>query len=1124
MVAAANDDESNEQQSGQNMLNSGRSSPTAELLKWPLNHENDDQPNLNNLKNHKIRKHRKVKRSPSVHLNVKDNLTNDSTILTNSIKPNSTLNNLSINDRIQNDQSDELQNFVTINWEPPLDARGTILGYNITLDGMSRYKNEENKEITERFKLIYEIRSNITNEFTVRVNPNTRYQVRMCVVNKAGCGKLSSFSLSSQCDSAPILNKSRIQNLQATLSKRTIMINNYPHISPASHSSTNSEQQEFASQINKDIYSDSKNLDLQLPKNNQLVLNLPRLNEREGRILCYRIVMIRLPKFDQLNFNRKSSNHNQTVNQLNEKIKFMTNNSAVINNQTKLDNLKISNNSMDESQLIESSTEHKSKINSSNMKTGWIKEESNNSILKSSSIDQQNNLNNFDILSILPADPMQLPVYRYEQLNNLNYSFNQFTSNQLNLQNKKDKKIFNKNSMIYLTYLAKEMSSSQFQNEVIIGDKTESSCSECVPNETMQYSSNNQQFLREFNNSSFYSTNNANNNPTASARSTIGRRCVFNGELEPNTNYSGFIEIHVAGINGSRLVQRSGYFRPISTDFQAAQLTTTKTYKTSTQFTNHFDKLSALFGQISDSTAAIVFGTICGSTLLLLIFLCFILFCLKRKATSRSPGKGNKIKKQNNKKIKNSKRNEEKSTNFDKNYNEDNNEQIKLNESHNPSKNQAPIKCLEIECDSINEEGNTMKRQTNACSFNCLELNLENNEWPHPDDRLPPPPPTHMINNNSITHQQITYPQQQPTTILIDATTAQPSLISTNDQIHFLHLNQQTDLNNIYEQNLTNNLMNNINLNYDVNNFNNNLNSDLNGDLNGNLNNNYSVLPFNHLESNGYCLSNQINQLNHQLNHQKSIDEESTTNSINNSINTSVNNSSLNENESDILTAHKWISSEFPMKSIHEVFLERHDNDDQLFQIEFNLIPVQFQDRTFNHSTNSMNKIKNRYQNIKCFDQTRVKLGYKTVSFSQVISTMPRQSSINSTSSSNSGGGVFSTLRRKKNKTTNFEQTNAKKQDDSSSSNSPSILSNNSQQQSNDYIHANHVQLNDTSYILTQSPLENTIKDFWQMILEQNVSIIVQLSDLEEDGRQVCSTYWNDSNCENGLKQVKVFK
>jgi protein tyrosine phosphatase len=50
------------------------------------------------------------------------------------------------------------------------------------------------------------------------------------------------------------------------------------------------------------------------------------------------------------------------------------------------------------------------------------------------------------------------------------------------------------------------------------------------------------------------------------------------------------------------------------------------------------------------------------------------------------------------------------------------------------------------------------------------------------------------------------------------------------------------------------------------------------------------------------------------------------------------------------------------------------------------------------------------------------------------------------------------------------------------------------------------------AYIVTQSPLRETVNDFWQMIWEQSSNAIVMLTPLEEEGKEMCHQYWPKSD------------
>lgn len=125
---------------------------------------------------------------------------------------------------------------------------------------------------------------------------------------------------------------------------------------------------------------------------------------------------------------------------------------------------------------------------------------------------------------------------------------------------------------------------------------------------------------------------------------------------------------------------------------------------------------------------------------------------------------------------------------------------------------------------------------------------------------------------------------------------------------------------------------------------------------------------------------------------------------------------------------------------------DRHKDSDYRFQHEFELLPDRFPDRTTKASEAHENLYKNRYPDIKAYDQTRVKLHH----FDSITGS--------------------------------------------------------------DYINANFVvgYKERKKFICAQGPMDNTVNDFWRMIWEQHLEMILMLTNLEEYNKSKCAKYWPD--------------
>jgi protein tyrosine phosphatase len=183
---------------------------------------------------------------------------------------------------------------------------------------------------------------------------------------------------------------------------------------------------------------------------------------------------------------------------------------------------------------------------------------------------------------------------------------------------------------------------------------------------------------------------------------------------------------------------------------------------------------------------------------------------------------------------------------------------------------------------------------------------------------------------------------------------------------------------------------------------------------------------------------------------------------------------------------------EFSRYDMTNIWLVKHANGDLILDEEYRNLPDYRNLKTSYASQSHRNEIKNRFLDIKAYDDSRVILDINTIG----------------------GGNCFTVSTSISQK--NANDTNSQSSVDKSiiSSMSTSTSSNNSHDLdhhlSNDYINANFIQgySHENKFIATQGPKKETINDFWLMIWQYRVTAIVMLTKLVEKGVERCTQYW----------------
>lgn len=179
------------------------------------------------------------------------------------------------------------------------------------------------------------------------------------------------------------------------------------------------------------------------------------------------------------------------------------------------------------------------------------------------------------------------------------------------------------------------------------------------------------------------------------------------------------------------------------------------------------------------------------------------------------------------------------------------------------------------------------------------------------------------------------------------------------------------------------------------------------------------------------------------------------------------------------------LPGEFSRYEMTNIWLVKHANGDLILDDEYRNLPDYRDYKTCYASQMTKNELKNRFLDIKAYDDSRVILHSNSSSLSckkadqtSVEKCLLSTSSICSSTRSHSSAHDLDTM--------------------------PC--------QNGDYINANFIQgySHDKKFIATQGPKKETLNDFWRMIYQYKVSAVVMLTKLVEKGVERCTQYWPD--------------